>query len=200
MKIYSVTILVLLIIIYYCGNIYGGVREEKIKLQSIILAQVKRYPLMEIQDIYKLLHQAALGSEHAVKDTANVKTWLDNEWSKIDSSCSEPVCDTIDPKGEIVRINMRPYKYFGYGKQNLLRGFINTANNYKGTKKDLEKYWQWAVEISGQIQRSKKQMLLFIKNMKKSGYPAVHHSKVYEMNYAPAYRVLMKKEIPDFNK
>jgi hypothetical protein len=32
---------------------------------GIVLAHLKRYPRMEIQDVYKLAYQAALGAEHA---------------------------------------------------------------------------------------------------------------------------------------
>ena len=37
-------------------------------LDIVLPAHFSRYPAMKIQDIYKLIHQAALGSEHAVSN------------------------------------------------------------------------------------------------------------------------------------
>ena len=44
-------------------------KEEDIYKQ-ILAAHVKRYPRLEIQDLYKLVYQGAMGSEHAVSDPA----------------------------------------------------------------------------------------------------------------------------------
>jgi len=38
--------------------------------QQILTDHLARYPLMRVEDIYKLVHQASLGSEHAVSDVA----------------------------------------------------------------------------------------------------------------------------------
>lgn len=177
-------------------DVYGESKNTKQKMQTIIITQKNRYPLMEVRDLYKLLHQAAFGSEHAVKDTAFVRKWLEEEWAKIDSTANETICDTINPNGQIVRMNLRPCKFYGFDKEKILRGFIKTANSYQGSKKNFEQFWKWAEELAGKLHFSKKEMAAYFKEMKKLGYPAVHHSKKYQSEYKPAYRVLMKDEIP----
>jgi len=39
-------------------------------VNQLLSQHIARYPRMQLDDIYKLLHQAALGPGHAVKDTA----------------------------------------------------------------------------------------------------------------------------------
>ncbi len=38
-----------------------------------------RYPLMGAEDLYKLVHQAVFGSEHAVPDPTTARRWLEEE-------------------------------------------------------------------------------------------------------------------------
>lgn len=49
---------------------------DETKFRQIVLANLSRYPRMQIADLYKLCHQAALGSEHALKDERAVREWL----------------------------------------------------------------------------------------------------------------------------
>jgi hypothetical protein len=61
-------------------NCSAQIRNDvKKRMQKILIEQYEKHPLMQTQDVYKLIHQAAFGSEHAVKDTVYVKNWLNNE-------------------------------------------------------------------------------------------------------------------------
>ena len=188
-------LIVLILAVYSISIKASGVKNisEKEKFQEIIIRQFQRYPEMKIQDLYKFIHQAGFGSEHAVKDTAMVRRWLNEEWEKVDSVNIEPVKDTINPFDNIVRVNLRSSKFYGLSKEKILNDFINTANYYKGKKKRFEQFWNWAEQISEKIHLDKKEMSQFIKQMKKKNYPAVHHSSIYEEKYKPAYRVIMVK-------
>ena len=48
--------------------------KEEDTCRQILAAHVKRYPRLEIQDLYKLVYQGALGSEHAVSDPAQTRS------------------------------------------------------------------------------------------------------------------------------
>ena len=48
-------------------------------LQSILADHAARYPLWSVQDIYKLLFQSVMGSEHAVTSEAEVEKRLAQE-------------------------------------------------------------------------------------------------------------------------
>jgi hypothetical protein len=59
--------------------------------------------------VYKLLHQAAMGSEHAAPEEALARAWLDRELSQMGPGPAEGVVDPISPDGEVVRVHLRPF-------------------------------------------------------------------------------------------
>jgi hypothetical protein len=58
-------------------------------IETILQDHITRYPRMQIQDLYKLLHQAALGSEHAVLDPESAWLWLARELGKMGDGIME---------------------------------------------------------------------------------------------------------------
>jgi hypothetical protein len=156
-------------------------------IERVIQDHLSRYPLLQIQDLYKLLHQAALGSEHAVTDRESVERWLKRELTEMGNGVSEPLIDPISHDGEIVRVHLRPYVAAGQDPTLLLESFIRTANEYHGDAQILEQYWQDAGAMNI---FPASEMDGFFQEMKQKGFPAVHHSAEYERLYRPAYRVI----------
>lgn len=156
-------------------------------IEKVLLDHISRYPLLQIQDLYKLLHQAALGSEHAVTDRLSVERWLRRELTEMGEGVREPVIDPISHNGEIVRIHLRPYVAAGHDPMMLLDAFIRTANEYHGDVRFLEQYWQEVVTMNiFPVSETDE----FFRGLKDEGFPAVHHSAEYERLYKPAYRVV----------
>jgi hypothetical protein len=155
---------------------------------------LSRYPALQIRDLYKLLHQAALGSEHAVSDRGSVGRWLARELQEIGEGIAEPLIDPISNNGEIVRIHLRPYLAAGHNPQSLLDAFIRTANGHRGDTRLLEQYWQAAVEMAI---FPTPEMNDFYHELKDKNFPAVHHSAEYEKLYKPAYRVISLALCPE---
>ena len=109
-------------------------------INQVIKAHLLRYPQMQIADMYKLLHQAALGSEHAVRDEQAVRDWLERELSEMEAGPNDPLFDPISPDGKILRIHLRPYVRAGKNPEPLLRAFIQTANEWHGSPETLKEY------------------------------------------------------------
>ena len=147
---------------------------------------------MQVQDLYKLLHQAALGSEQAVEDVEKAREWLDREIRTIGEGREEALLDTISPGGQLVRVNLRPYLQDGGDPDALLRAFVRTANEYPGSTERLRAYLQVALEMAdaGTIPLGRAALEAFFDARSEEGYPAVHHSPAYQPAYAPAYRVV----------
>jgi hypothetical protein len=156
-------------------------------IETVLRSHFSRYPAMQIQDVYKLLHQAALGSEHAVSDSEGAQNWLRQELAEMGEGPQEPLVDPISPGGEIVRIHLRPFVSAGHNTEVLLDAFIRTANEVHGDVRFLEQFWQAATVIP---KFPAAEMAEFFQYMKVKQYPAVHHSPEYEQLYRPAYRVV----------
>ena len=156
-------------------------------IETVIKSHISRYPVLQIQDLYKLLHQASMGSEHAVPDLDTARNWLTRELFEMGKGFSEPLVDPISADGEIVRVHLRPYISAGYAPDLLLDAFVRTANEYKGDARTLEIYWQAATKMGCY---SSVEMDEFFDPMKTRDFPPVHHSSEYVHIVRPAYRVV----------
>jgi hypothetical protein len=168
-------------------------------MHQLLLKEVKEHPKMQIQDLYKFLHQAAMGSEHAVKDTAMVRVWLKNEISGLDLSQESNLLDTLSADGTLVRVNLCPYIKSGYDLEKLLNAFIKTANNFKGSIEQLREYFVLVKKMirNNELPFKENEFDDFISQQKGLGFPAIHHSEEYVKVYKPAYRVISSVYLAD---
>lgn len=163
-------------------------------IEVVLRAHFLRYPAMQIQDVYKLVHQAALGSEHAISSSEGARKWMERELAEMGTGPDEPVIDPISDDEQIVRVHLRSFVMEGGSPQILLNAFIRTANEYRGDIQVLKDYWKTAI---GTQHFPSAEMDGFIESMQAQNYPAVHHSPEYERSYRPAYRVVWRKFIYD---
>ena len=163
-------------------------------IKTILRDHFSRYPAMQLQDVYKLLHQAALGSEHAISNPDDAKRWMERELAEMGSRYDEVTIDPISPDGQIVRVHLRPFIAQGGTPEILLSAFIHTANEFHGDKNVLESYWKAATEMMHFLPE---EMDGFMGPMRAGNYPAVHHSVAFVSTYHPAYRVVLRKLLDD---
>jgi len=159
----------------------------------ILQNHLARYPSMQIQDVYKLIHQAAMGSEHAVTNAAGARKWMERELAEMGAGPDEPMLDPISGDEQVARVHLRPFVSQGGNPASLLDAFVRTANKFRGSQQALEEYWEVASEL---LDHPASQLDGFIQSLRAQGYPAVHHSPEFERLYHPAYRVVWRKFLP----
>src|SRR5512136_1192132 len=115
-------------------------QREGDAIRCILSDHIARYPLMQVRDLYKLIHQAALGSEHAVRDLESARAWLDRELKDLGPGPADPLIDPISADGRIVRVHLRPFLHAHGDLTALLDAFVRTANEYRGDTKRLPEY------------------------------------------------------------
>ena len=164
-------------------------------IEDLIKNQFKLYPKMEARDLYKFLHQAAMGSEHAVKDTNAVKAWMTKEVAELDTTIPNELIEQLSPDGTLVRVNLRPYLKTGDKPEELLKAFVSTANDFSGSKETLSGYISATKKMIARKEISVDENIFssLTNELEKSGFPAIHHSLTYEKLYKPAYRVIDRK-------
>ena len=114
---------------------------EPIDFKPIVEDHYFRYPRMQVEDLYKLAHQAAMGSEHAVIDIQSARQWLSNELENLPLTSAEPLIDLISPDRNIARVHLKPFIESGGDPENLLQAFLRTANQFHGSTDLLRAYW-----------------------------------------------------------
>jgi hypothetical protein len=164
------------------------------RLRRVLGDHCRRYPRLQVADLYKLLHQASMGSEHAVSDEEGVRAWLESELATMGAGPQEPLIDPISPEGEIVRVHLRPYVEAGHDPEQLLEAFLRTAREVRGSIERLRRYWEAAerMVLAGQFPFSPDDMDEFMQRMERQGFSAIHHSRIYKRSYRPAYRVVAR--------
>lgn len=165
-------------------------------LHRLLTNHLARYPQMTVQDVYKLLFQAAMGAEHAVTDVEAARRRLWRELSELGGSPEEPLIDPLSPDGSLMRLHLRPYVAAQGDTAALLDAFVRTAREYRGSVEALRRYWHAAERLStaGCLPFVTAALQRFWAAMQAIEFPAVHHSVVYTHAYRPAYRVIR----PDF--
>lgn len=172
--------------------------EKHLNVQQILLTHMLRYPAWEVQDIYKLAHQATLGSEHAVSDQAYASVQLEEEIAHLSGEIIDPLIDPISVDGDIVRVHLRPFTRLKLPSGVLIKAFLQTASEFKGSTIVLEEYLAQIEELASHNHLNVEPASLkeFISLMHKQGFPAIHHSIAFKRTYNPAYRVIARKFLP----
>ena len=165
---------------------------EEAAFRCILSKQLRRYPHMEVQDLYKLILQASFGSEHAASDLAASRRWLERELDELGPGPEEPMIDPISPDGRIVRIHLRPYLTTGRDLADLQMAFVRTAHEHRGGAATLQRYWSVAEQMAAtdHLPFMLQALQRFFAEMRTRAFPAVHHTRTYTQNYHPAYRVV----------
>lgn len=162
-------------------------------MRSVLIDHARRYPLWKIDDLYKLIHQAAMGAEHALTDLAEVGEGLMHELTHLDLGPSESLIDPISPGGQVVRVHLRPFAALQLEQGGLLRAFIRTAEISPSTER-LDDFAKVAIQLAGEgyLPFAADRVRRYLAEQRASGFPAVHHSREYERSYKPAYRVVAR--------
>ena len=168
--------------------------------QQIVQTHLRRYPQMQVQDLYKLVYQAGMGNIHLGVDPSILKNYLMSEIEGIEASDAERLVEEISTDG-LIRVNLRPYKAKGADPEKLFEAMMQTADAYHPEKTKINKYWKVIEEMADHqsLPFSKSQLDSFFVSMQKKDFPAVHHSEEYSNAYHPAYRVILKEFLPSFD-
>jgi hypothetical protein len=173
---------------------------ENVDLEDILARHLVRYPVMRLEDVYKLIHQASLGSQHLGLDIDQAGAWLTNELADLREGPAEPILDPISPDGRILRVHLRPYVAECHDPASLLLAFVRTANEWEGSIDLLRACWRCVEQTAkdGHLRCDLSAAREFGARMAILNYPAIHHSEAYKAAYRPAYRVVSREFLPGF--
>jgi hypothetical protein len=168
-------------------------------MRTILAQHARRYENWGVADLYKLIHQASHGSEHALGDETQVRHRLERELAQLGPGKDEPLIDPISPDGRIVRIHLRPFARRHLNEEALLKAFILTGSEFHPSADRLIEYAAVAGQLAqeGVLSFSEEEISRYIDDLRTSGFPAVHHSWRYTQDYQPAYRVVAWEFLPD---
>jgi hypothetical protein len=171
-------------------------------IDQLLSQHLQRYPRMQLADIYKLLHQAALGPGHAVNDLAAARSRLEDEVKGLGEGPEDLIADPISPDGKLARIHLRPYLAAGYGADTLVDAFVQTARDFPSAPDKLVKFCGCLGDLAEAdgLPFSRDEVERYFQSIASQRYPVVHHSEGYREAYRPAYRVVALDLLPALHR
>lgn len=183
-------VLFILFLLFGCGT------PEPSAFQQLVQTQLDRYPEMDLQDAYKLLHQAAMGNRHLGVADSLIYNYLAEEMNSIAASETEPLIEYISPDSQVVRLNLRPFKASGGSIEVLFASMKATWDTIEPAPDLLARYGNTLAALASDTPFTTSDIEHYFSAKEKEGFPAVHHSERYRHHYAPAYRVLLRQYLP----
>jgi hypothetical protein len=173
-------------------------QDDPDSLLKLIQQHLSWYPLMEPRDIYKLLYQGVMGSEHLLTSSVEYIWHLRSEFERLQPDRNQRLLEPVRPDGTLFRLNLHAFKSRQMKIDLLFSSLIETARVNTGSKNEVEAVWagftRWC--LHGQVGRFEiKRIYQFSLWLFRMEFPAVHHSEIYRREYQPAYRLISNKYI-----
>ena len=146
---------------------------------------LKKYPLMQTQDVLKLHLQGILGPAHLVGAVENVVAHLEDEYNSVkDLGYKWDLVEEVSPLYS--RVYLVPF----YEKY---RSFTPLAECFKksAVEGDVEGYFKAIASLKGTYDND------LIDRYIASGNPLIRHSETYRNNYHPHYVVVANHFLKD---
>ena len=165
---------------------------------QLLRSHLQRYPRMQLADIYKLLHQAALGAGHAANSAQDAHARLHAELATLGGGPDEPLLDRIAPDGRLARVHLRPYLAAGQDPAALAEAFARSAQACPPAGDKLSRFCGCLGDLADAsgIPFTRAQVAEYFDALAAQGYPAVRHSQSFRDAYRPAYRVVAIELLP----
>ena len=163
------------------------------KTRELLMAHYKKYPELQIQDIFKFLYQSSFGCEHLISSLEKVTDYISKEYNSVKGD-SPMIIEQLD--GNYSRVYLS-YLKSGISFDTFGKLFFLSAKTESDGLANLEK----KLEIAKTLVREEKlpfsaeRFEKAVIGWKEKGYPAVHHSDVFREKYKPAYRLIANEFI-----
>jgi hypothetical protein len=162
-------------------------------LIELVQTHQARHPVMEVADLYKLLHQATFGVGRAIPNRKTAREWLDHEAKLAYPKPTERLIESVHPENTFVRVHLRAYLGVGGKLPPLLEGYIRSSEAVQGSALQLAEWWQLINEsIRGGLLTGFDGRLVQLTGRVRAaeGWAGMHHSPTYHAHYQPLYRIL----------
>ena len=175
----------------------GCSEETAARFIPVIRWHAERYPHLQVEDLYKLLHQSVAGPAHAIDDPEMARQWLMREWSALGNPFeTEETYEPLSSDGRLVRVNLRPWRTAGHAPEAVLNAFVRTAGTLPPDtahiRTELDAILACSELLADGLPLSGPVIQSFFNDRARDRYPAIHHSEEYSRTYRPAYRVVLR--------
>ncbi len=169
-------------------------RNGRVDTALHVRKHFERYPDLQIEDVFKFLHQSAFGPEHLLSSPEVATARIRGEAADMTETLC-PLSENLD--GNYARVHLSALAQ-GLAPETLGKLFYLSAVHEPEGPAALEEKLAKAREMieGGALPFSLAEWDEKVLAWKKEGYSALHHSDSFRKAYAPAYRVIADRFIP----
>jgi len=162
--------------------------------RKLLLEHIRRYPELQIEDVFKFLYQSSFGCEHMVSSEEYAISKIESEFCEVAKNSSACI-EALD--GNYSRV---PLKYMdnGLSAETLGKLFSMSAKKEPSSFFDLEEKLKITEQLisQGLLPFSLNDFSASLDIWRHSSYPSLHHSEQFRKLYSPSYRVISNEFIP----
>lgn len=155
-----------------------------------LLEHLKHHHSMQPQDIVKLCYQSAFGCEHLLKDITQAQEIFKQEFEEVEAK-DMPLYELISD--DFCRIHLASWKNKGYPIEWLFSMFAQSFTTIENAKEMFLSYLKQSTLILKDHGYEMNEWNDYLKEYKKQGIHAVHHSLQYHFQEKPAYRLVHRQ-------
>ena len=161
--------------------------------RELLLKHYKKYPKLQIADVFKFLYQSSFGSEHLVASEPFALEYIRRELEEVDTDMGWEI-DPLDGKYSRIHLSSLGGKLT---PEALTSYFCLSAKVEPDGARLLSEKLEIARElIEGcEIPLSLAEFDELHASWREAGYPAIHHSEIFRSSYSPHYRVIANEYI-----
>ncbi|MHB8627155.1 MAG: hypothetical protein ACYDBJ_17530 [Aggregatilineales bacterium] len=169
-------------------------------IAALIQTHAGRYPVLEVIDIYRLLHQAAFGVGGRIPNRKTAREWLDHEAKlSLHGMGNGLLVESVHPESAVVRLYLQPYQAAGGSLAALLDAHIKSSETAPGDPPIMAAWWAAFAELvasGGTLAGRFEPRLVALTGRVRANehWPASAHSPIYLAHYQPYYRVLTRDQ------
>ena len=164
------------------------------KTREILINHYKKYPDLQIQDLFKFIYQSVFGCEHLALSLEKSIEYINKEF---EGQRPENYAETEPLDGNYQRVPLSVLNK-GLSAETMGKLFFFSAKAEKNGLLDLTEKLEVLRELvkEKKLPFSSKNFEKEVEKWKAEGYSALHHSKVFKEKYNPSYRLISKDFIP----
>jgi len=160
------------------------------ELSEILNWHYRCYPLLQAEDIYKLIFQGVFGPGHLGAELNELRNQLVKEIAGLKSCFEIEIIEPVDPEGQLVRVNLLGVVNSQAAQERLLQGVIKTCQEFVPEPGLMATRLELAVDWCQKNLPSQAEKLLRLSQVRPA---APVHSEIYRRVYRPAYRVIFAR-------
>lgn len=161
-------------------------------MKEILLSHARRYPLLEPQDLVKLLYQSEFGGGHMISDPQSSLRRLTEEFQSISHDPGRPLTEEIG--GGLLRVDLHALAPETIPLARLNEIFVRSAAEVRGTKAHFIHKIDLLLRLAaaGRLPFGEMSLRAYLAGYYRAGLPAVSHSSTYKKAYDPSYRIVCR--------